>query len=402
MLPQAPATPGSRASVKQSKITPVKPQSQTSQLPMESQRADALGRSLAGKIFTFGAATPASTADITEHFSAAWKPTDAEVADFVTTDEWKNYVTCKSRNDVQAFALILAAVHIFESSDSSSADLPLKRAFTESFKGYFGYDARSKAERTEPCGQNLKPDVIMRDANVVTNTATKPWSIVQAFIDLKEKPEIVRGWFDSAVLKLTCIIQDQYGYRRSHAVGASLYGTQMTHYVVDRSGVCVSHPFDIAADPHKFLRCIAGFLVLDEARLGFRSPDDHDSFKVTFNKKEYIVQRAPFVVPAFDKLVGRGTTCWRAKWANREERPDGWAKEEDEEWPLRFEVQLAVCRPGRGRSASRAPDRRPRRARTHQLPKGEHDGRCARPFQNGAASRPLLHAEASAGQFGRH
>jgi hypothetical protein len=114
MPPQAPATPGSRASAKQSTITPVKPQSQTVQRENEPQRAEAIGRSLAGKIFTIGAVTPASAADMAEHFSAPWQPTEKDVEICVGCDEWKEFVTNNQTDEVRDFALIQAAVRIFK------------------------------------------------------------------------------------------------------------------------------------------------------------------------------------------------------------------------------------------------------------------------------------------------
>ncbi len=242
--------------------------------------------------------------------------------DFVGSDEWKKYVIDEETDQDQGFALIKTAARVFESS-RSHLDTPLKRAFEQSFSGCFGYNAKSKAERKEPSGANLKPDFIMRDAEVDHNTATKPWSIVQALIDLKRYYDTECATFNSAVLKLTCIFQDQYGYRRSHVVGATLYHTKLAYIVVDRSGVCISCPFTMAEDPKRFLRYIAGFLVIYEATLGFQSPGNQDSFTTTFDGTDYIVQRTLFVVPAFDKLVGWGKTCWRAKWAKEDKRPDG-------------------------------------------------------------------------------
>ncbi len=337
MLPPAPTTPIARASTKHSTTTPLNPQSHTSELIEEPLRSAELGANLRGKIFTEGAATtPHSATNLAEHFSAPWRPTLREVAAFCRCGAWRLYVDAGKTDEKQAFALIQAAVAAFTSSSTASVFLPLRRVFDQSFDGYFGYDDKSKAQRTEASGNDLKPDVIMHAADVATNVGRKRWSIVQLLLDLKSRmsSKTARVRFYSKLLKNTIIFQDQYGYRRSHVVGASLYGNFMTHYVFDRSGVTISNSFDISKVPERFLRCIAGFLVLDEARLGFRSPDTPDFFKITFDSTEYIVQRAPFVVPAFDRLLGRGTTCWRAKWANKKDRPEGWASEEDEEWPL--------------------------------------------------------------------
>jgi hypothetical protein len=79
----------------------------------------------------------------------------------------------------------------------------------------------------------------------------------------------------------------------------------MTLYVFDRAGACVSKPFDIAEKPRKFIRCVAGLLILDETTPGFHSPDSPESFTVTFGETEFIVERKPVFMPQFNHLVSQ-------------------------------------------------------------------------------------------------
>jgi hypothetical protein len=93
------------------------------------------------------------------------------------------------------------------------------------------------------------------------------------------------------------VLQDQYGYRRGHIVAFLLAGAKLRLIVFNRGGACVSTPFDIAEQPRKFMCCVAGLLVLEDARLGYRSADNAESFTVTFDGAKYIVDRKPVVVP---------------------------------------------------------------------------------------------------------
>ncbi len=102
--------------------------------------------------------------------------------------------------------------------------------------------------------------------------------------------------------------------------------------IFDRSGGCASKPFNIVSDPRLFIRIVVGCLIVDDASLGFTMPDSENTFRLTLGGIKFVVQRQPFVVPAFDTLITRGTTCWRAKWAD--ERPSGWPSVERDEWPL--------------------------------------------------------------------
>ncbi len=122
----------------------------------------------------------------------------------------------------------------------------------------------------------------------------------------------------------------------------------MMYSVIDRSGVCVSDPSDMSTNLKQFLRCIAGLLVLDEDILGFCSPDNPDAFHLTIDGKQFIVQQTQFVVPAYDRLVGRGTTCRRAKSQRKAKRLGASSAGR---MAACSNIQLAVCGPRRGKES---------------------------------------------------
>ncbi len=225
-------------------------------------------------------------------FSAPWQATENDVATFCRSDAWIKFVKRNQTSQKHVFELIQQAdVAYTESPTAAEAHLPMRQMFAQSFDDYYEHDERSKAQRTEFAGENLKPDMDMLASDTVVNKATRRWSNVQAFIGLKSSANAKKAGadFSSAILKATSIFQNQYGNHRSHTVTASIYGYETAYYVVDRSGVTISRSFDIKQDARQFLRCHAGFLVLDERWLEFRSPDDPSSFKVTFGQTEYTV-----------------------------------------------------------------------------------------------------------------
>jgi hypothetical protein len=203
------------------------------------------------------------------------------------------------------------------------------------------YDARSTASDTiheyGSWGENLKPDLITRRFPAPTTQADEElmWSIVETVWELKSNAGMIndsKNLIGPSALRAASILQDQYGYRRGHVVSVGLCHKQMRVMVFDRSGGCASQPFSIVDDPRLFVRIVVGCLVADDATLGFALPDSDDTFRLTLAGTEFVVQRQPFVVPAFDTLSTRGTTCWRATWAGS--RPPGWPSDAEDAWPL--------------------------------------------------------------------
>ncbi len=100
--------------------------------------------------------------------------------------------------------------------------------------------------------------------------------------------------------------------------GFFLHGTIMELWVFDRSGPYSSGEFDIHEEPEKFIRAIAGYVMMDDEELGldtFTEQDDRGRL-ITISKdatgKENRMQlyEAPFVKQR--AVVCRGTTCFRS------------------------------------------------------------------------------------------
>jgi hypothetical protein len=231
-----------------------------------SSRQKALGQTLVGKVFSAVEPRAGTDMDFIDHFSAAWTPSDEDEQALRDDGRWIRYVVERKRNENDAYALFQGAVAVFKAAGSGAAIIrePLRRTYCASFRDGFGYDPASKAGRKGPSGTPVKPDVYIRQ--IVSADAAEPpkyWSTVISFGEMKEKEELA-GYtttFNNLLLKSTLVLQDQYGYRRGHVVAFLLAGTEMRLFVFDRAGACVSRPFDIAEQPRRFMRCVAGLLV---------------------------------------------------------------------------------------------------------------------------------------------
>jgi hypothetical protein len=134
-----------------------------------------------------------------------------------------------------------------------------------------------------------------------------------------------------SALKSTAVLQDWFGYRRSHALVALCCGDLFRVAVYDRSGSGVTP--DITEDLDRFLRCVIGFLSEEESRLGLHSDAAANTFTATLNNPEFVVERAPICVAPYDHLIFRGTSCWRASWSPGH-RPEGLPDVSTDPWPL--------------------------------------------------------------------
>ena len=186
-------------------------------------------------------------------------------------------------------------------------------------------------------GHTLKPDVILRRRNLPSNLELKDkWAEVEMVWELKESPEEVdkEKTIGALLLKGTAVLQDQYAYRRARVVAVLLCKFRLRILIMDRSGAYLSPVVDVKDHPNLLIRTVLGFLLAQDDRLGIEYLGDNNDFHLTVQGIEFRARRRPFVAPVYDRLVGRGTTCWGATWADESKRPSHWADAQEEEFPL--------------------------------------------------------------------
>ena len=186
-------------------------------------------------------------------------------------------------------------------------------------------------------GHGLKPDIILRRKNLPSNLKLEDkWTEVEMMWELRSSPAEVdkEKTIRALLLKATALLQDQYAYRRARVVAVLLCKYKLRILIMDRSGAYLSQVVDVKGRPDLLIQAVLGFLLARDDRLGIEDLGDTDDFHLTVQGMEFRARRPPFVAPVYDRLVGRGTTCWRATWADESKRPSYWPNAQEEEFPL--------------------------------------------------------------------
>ncbi|KAI9782551.1 MAG: hypothetical protein M1816_001848 [Peltula sp. TS41687] len=119
--------------------------------------------------------------------------------------------------------------------------------------------------------------------------------------------------------------------------GFTLLGTTMELWVFDRSGPYSSGKFDIHKEPEKFVRAIAGYVMMNNEELGldtFIERDEGNRFvsvpeDVSGKEKRIQLEQNPIVIQRL--IVCRGTSCHRSRdlkhvvkfsWTSGKRRPE--------------------------------------------------------------------------------
>ena len=150
----------------------------------------------------------------------------------------------------------------------------------------------------------------------IKNKGKHNWKDVRVIGELKKSKQTLK----SILLQLARLMRDAFTAQptRRFIHGFFLHGTTMELWVFDRSGPYSSGEFDINEEPEKFIRAIAGYVMMDDEELGLDTfaELDHTGRFIAISKdatgKENRMQldEAPFVKQR--AVVCRGTTCFRS------------------------------------------------------------------------------------------
>ncbi len=263
----------------------------------------------------------------------------------VLSDEWREYTghtgaaSSDNERQNQAIALVQRIVETYRSSFDSD---PLRKEYVDSGSSEVRYHPSSVAPLADSleavANKNLKPDLYSRVVPAFQSRTdiSGTWAEVEMMWEFKSNKKIIDDHvklFPPTALKSTALLQDPFGYRRSHALVALLCGNLFRLAVYDRCGGGVTPAFDITEKPDRFISCTIAFLTVDERRLGLSGDSATDTFTLTLGGRKFIVNREPMRVPPYDHLISRGMTCWRATWAPGH-RPKDWPDDPADPWPL--------------------------------------------------------------------
>ena len=317
--------------------TPAKSEGVSLELHTSDIRVKILQTGLQGKAYDLGSTDDRSPYEqvrsLLKYFYKESLPTDFKDSLQACRPSWTAYG--QDSKEANALALITSIVKEYRKSLSE----PMRKEYSYTGKKPRDYHDNSILTRNylgEP-GHGLKPDVILRRKNLPSDLKLKDkWTEVEMMWELKTSPDEVdkEKTIVALLLKATAVLQDQYAYRRTRVVAVLLCKYKLRILIMDRSGAYLSPMVDVKYRPDLLIRAVLGFLLARDDRLGIEYSGDTNDFHLTIQGIEFRARRPPFVAPVYDRLVGRGTTCWRATWADESKRPSHWPDAQEEEYPL--------------------------------------------------------------------
>ena len=330
----------SRLSVPKPGITPVKPTEGSVKLHTSDIRAKILQSDLQGKAYNLGSTDGRppheQVRSLLDHFYKEQLPPDLNDSLQACRPSWAAYGEQSGQDN--AFSLITSIVEEYRKSlPEPRRKISKEYRFTGDQPRAYHENSISTTTSLGVPGHELKPDVILRRINLPSDLKLEDkWTEVEMMWELKSSPDEVdkEKTIGALLLKGTAVLQDQYAYRRARVVAVLLCKFKLRILIMDRSGAYLSPVVDVEDRPDLLIRTVLGFLLAQDDRLGIEYSGDTDDFHLTVQGIEFRARRRPFAAPVYDRLVCRGTTCWRATWADESKRPSHWPDAREEEFPL--------------------------------------------------------------------
>ena len=118
---------------------------------------------------------------------------------------------------------------------------------------------------------------------------------------------------------------------------ALLYKFKLLILIMDRFDVYLLPVVNVKDQPNLLIQLVLGIFLAQDNELGIEYSGNFNDFHLTVQGTKFWAQCWPFVASIYNQLVGCGTTCWRATWANESKRPLHWPDAQEEEFPLVIE-----------------------------------------------------------------
>ena len=122
-------------------------------------------------------------------------------------------------------------------------------------------------------------------------------------------------------VQLATYVRDVFSYQptRRFVHGFLLFGKTMEQWIFDRSGAYGTEAFDVSTDPERFVRAIAGYVLMSDEELGLNTFVEREEQKryvtVTDNAtcKRLRLELEPDPIFVQNAIVCRGTSCYLTK-----------------------------------------------------------------------------------------
>ena len=312
----------------------------SSKLQTSDIRAKILQFGLQGKAYDLGSTDGRSPHEqvrsLLDYFYEKPLPLDLNDSLQACRSTWTAYSKNSSKDN--AVSLIQSIVEEYRKSlPELMREMDKEYRYTGSQPRAYHHNSISTRSFLDEPGHELRPDVILRRRNLPSDLKLEDkWTEVEMMWELKESSDEVNkeGTIGALLLMGTAVLQDQYAYQRARVVAVLLCKFKLRILIMDRSGAYLSPVVDVEDQADLLIRTVLGFLLAQDNRLGIEYSGDTNNFYLTVQGIEFRARRQPFVAPAYDRLVSRGTTCWRATWADESKRPSHWPDAQEEEFPL--------------------------------------------------------------------
>ena len=167
------------------------------------------------------------------------------------------------------------------------------------------------------CEAKRQIDLFVKPNNEKLSKAVHDWKDVEVIGELKESNKDKKA----TLLQISRYVRDVFSIQptRRYVHAFTLCGNEMRAWVFDRSGPYSSTAFDIHQEPERFIRTIAGYVMMSDEELGldtFIERDDDDPFITVVEDvtgKERRLQLEPVPIAYQRAIVCRGTSCFRAR-----------------------------------------------------------------------------------------
>ena len=170
------------------------------------------------------------------------------------------------------------------------------------------------------CEAKRQIDLFVKPTNEKLSKVVHDWKDVEVIGELTETDK-TKNITKAKLLQIARYVRDVFSIQptRRYVHAFILRGNDMQAWVFDRSGPYSSTTFDIHEEPERFIRTIAGYVMMSDEELGldtFIEQNDGDQFITVVEDatgKERRLQLDPAPIAYQRATVCRGTSCFRAK-----------------------------------------------------------------------------------------
>ncbi|KAL8663744.1 MAG: hypothetical protein Q9168_008038, partial [Polycauliona sp. 1 TL-2023] len=170
------------------------------------------------------------------------------------------------------------------------------------------------------CEAKRQIDLFVKPSNKKLSKVVHDWKDVKVIGELTETDK-TKNITKAKLLQIARYVRDVFSIQptRRYVHAFILRGNDMQAWVFDRSGPYSSTTFDIHEEPERFIRTIAGYVMMSDEELGldtFIEQDSGDQFITVVEDatgKERRLQLDPAPIAYQRAIVCRGTSCFRAK-----------------------------------------------------------------------------------------